>query len=127
VISIVAPSSCCVTAPLWRCDAESGSHPPHLVWGAASSNANGDDGREAAGGGKWPEAERRLLVTGARKRTSVEQYTRCLRRGRSGSYARLSCVCAKRFSFVASRPLSAAISAWGPAKRDREKDQKGKR
>src|SRR5215207_8910461 len=50
VISIVvAPSSCCVTAPLWRCDAESGSHPPHLVWSAASSNANGEDGREAEG------------------------------------------------------------------------------
>src|SRR5829696_2203327 len=32
VISIVvAPSSCCVTAPLWRCDAGSGSHPPHLL------------------------------------------------------------------------------------------------
>src|SRR5215211_3819256 len=50
VISIVvAPSSCCVTAPLWRCDAESGSHPPHLVLSAASSTANGEDGREVAG------------------------------------------------------------------------------
>ena len=28
---VVAPSSCCVTAPLWRCDAGSGSHPPHLL------------------------------------------------------------------------------------------------
>src|SRR5215203_242755 len=34
VISIVvAPSSWCVTAPPWRCNAGSGSHPPHLLSG----------------------------------------------------------------------------------------------
>jgi hypothetical protein len=46
VISIVvAPSSCCVTAPPWRCDAGSGSHPPHLLSGNAETGPYGRNGR----------------------------------------------------------------------------------
>src|SRR4051812_13854090 len=48
VISIVvAPSLCCVTAPLWRGDAGSGSHPPHLL--SAEHSCRGGDrvGRKA--------------------------------------------------------------------------------
>src|SRR3954465_12775629 len=39
VISIVvAPRSCCVTAPPWRCAAGSGSHPPPLLLGCFAAN-----------------------------------------------------------------------------------------
>src|SRR5215212_5888467 len=48
VISIVvAPSLCCVTAPLWRCNAGSGSHPPHLISGNTVVPGNDLHGREA--------------------------------------------------------------------------------
>jgi hypothetical protein len=104
---VVAPSSCCVTAPLWRCDAESGSHPPHLVWSAASTNANGENG-PLSGPNHYPSPSSGYGGRACKyRRRSHADMTRLLARDGAAEMARLF----ERHCYRSRRAQWCALSA----------------